>query len=450
MVATLVLAGLVVVVPNALEGEVDLLDIGSWVLASLLADLMCVRIGRSITLSMSLPVLLAAALLHPPVVTASIAFLGCLDLRELRGDSSIERILFNRSQIAVAAGGASYVMHLVGLSALEWPVVVGLSALGLIVDCSVNVAFVATSTVLSGRASWTATLKGLWGAEPWASVCLYASMCLIGPLLALIYVAWGPVALLLCTAILAPLRLALARIERLGLALDVVRLREAALLRAHRSAEVERQEERLVLAGDLHDEVLPALFKVHLMGEVLKQDLASGRLLELDDDLPELLEATKAAQLAVRLVVGDLRVKPSGTRGLLASIRSCADQQEGDGKPHFDLRLSKVGADERVELVLLQVAKEAMVNAGKYSGAARVTVELREWPIGWAHLVVVDNGSGFDPKEVDVESHFGLQLMRDRIETVGGRLFISSVRDGGTTITADIPVSANTLPGGRT
>ena len=48
----------------------------------------------------------------------------------------------------------------------------------------------------------------------------------------------------------------------------------------------------MVVAGELHDEVLPPLFKVHLMGQVLRQDLDSGQLLNLDCDLPELLSAT--------------------------------------------------------------------------------------------------------------------------------------------------------------
>lgn len=443
IVATLVIGGLLRAVPGAMNADVGPFDIGIWALASLLADLMFVRIGKSITLSMSLPVLLAAAYFHSPPVTALIAFLGCLDPRELRGESSIDRILFNRSQVAVAAGGASYAMHLVGPWAMEWPAIVGLSALGLAVDCVVNVALVSTSTVLSGRAGWAATLRGLLGAEPGASLCLYASMCLLAPLLGLIYVAWGSTALLACTAILIPFRLAYARIERLGLTLDVVRLREVALQRAYRSAESERQDERLTLAGDMHDDVLPALFKVHLMGEVLKQDLASGRLLELDEDILELLEATRASQLAVRRFVGGLLMKRSGTRGVLRAIRSCADQQEGDGKPRFDLRLSEFSADEEVELVLVQVAKEAMVNAGKYSAASRVTVELSERPSGWAKLVIADDGSGFEITAVDVESHFGLLLMRDRVEAVGGRLSISSMSGAGTTISAEIPLRSS-------
>jgi len=440
IVSVLVVGGLCFAVPRSLESGVRPADIGTWVLASLLADLMFVRIWKSITLSMSLPVLLAAAYFYAPPVTALIAFLGCLDPLELRGIYPLERILFNRSQIAVAAAAASLTMHGVGLQAVGWPAAVGVSMLGLAADCVVNVAFVTTSTVLSGRATWVATLKGMWGVEPFASLILYASMSLIAPLFGLIYLAWGGLALLTCTAILMPFRLAYARIERLGVTLEVVRLREAALQKAYASAELERRDERLVVAGDLHDEVLPALFKVHLMGEVLKQDLASGRLLDLDEDLPELLEATSTAQRAVRHVVGNLRVKQSGPQGLVSAIRSCADQEEGDGRPRFELRLAELRVTKRAHRVLVQVAREAIVNASRYSGASHVRVELAERHAGYAYLRIEDNGDGFDPAAVDPSAHFGLQLMKDRVEAAGGKLSVSSEPGGGTSITAVVPI----------
>jgi len=440
IVSVLVVGGLCFVVPKSLESGVRPIDIGTWALASLLADLMFVRIWKSITLSMSLPVLLAAAYFHAPPVTALIAFLGCLDPLELRGVYPPERVLFNRSQIAVAAAVASLVMHAVDPHSPGWLVVVGVSLLGLTADCVVNVAFVVTSTVLSGRGSWAGTLSGMWGAEPLASLVLYASMSLIAPILGLIYLVWGGLALLTCTAILVPFRLAYARIQRLGVTLEVVRLREAALQRAYASAELERREERLVVAGDLHDEVLPALFKVHLMGEVLKQDLASGRLLDLDEDLPELLEATSTAQSAVRHVVGDLRIRFPVSQSLLSAIRNCADQEEGDEKPRFELRLTDLRVANPAQRVLIQVAREAMTNASKYSSASHVRVELAERPAGHAYLRIEDNGGGFDPSTVDATAHFGLGLMKDRVESAGGRLIVSSVVGTGTSITAVIPI----------
>jgi len=418
----------------------DAAEIAAWVLACLLADLMYVRIGRSITLSMSLPVVLAVALLHSPAVTALIAFLGSLDPREIQGKSSVERIMFNRSQVAISAASASLAIHLIAPGASDWPLVVAACAVGLVADSIVNVALVATSTVLSGRATWKDVIVGLWGSEPIASLGLYLSACLIAPLLALIYRDWGSWALLACTALLMPIRVALSRIQALGISGEIIKIRDAEIASANESAIDGRRDERLTLAGDLHDEVLPALFKVHLMGEVLKQDLASGRLLDLDDDLPELLEATTTAQEAVRRVVGDLRSSRTAIRDVARAIRGYADQLETGGGPRIELSLCDVECGDRVGLVIVQVAREALVNSSRYSSARVIRLSLSPHSDEVAELTVTDDGRGFDVDCVDTAKHFGLQLMNERVEAVGGSLLVTTSPGCGTAITARIPM----------
>jgi hypothetical protein len=178
------------------------------------------------------------------------------------------------------------------------------------------------------------------------------------------------------------------------------------------------------------------------MGEVLRQDLASGRLLDLDEDLPDLLVATHAAQEAVRQVVGDLRTTRAAIRNVARAIRSCADQLEEDGKPRIDLKLAEVCVSEQTGLVLLQVTREALVNASRYSGTDRIRVNLEESPNGWADLSIADDGVGFDLAAVDDGSHFGIQLMRERVEAVGGRIEIVSSPGLGTVVYAAMPLQA--------
>jgi len=126
---------------------------------------------------------------------------------------------------------------------------------------------------------------------------------------------------------------------------------------------------------------------------------------------------------------------------LVSAIRSCADQEEGDGRPRFELRLTELQVTKRAHRVLIQVAREAIVNASKYSGASRVRVELAERHAGYAYLRIEDNGDGFDAAAVDSSTHFGLQLMRDRVEAAGGRLSITSEPGAGTSITAVVPIA---------
>jgi signal transduction histidine kinase len=205
----------------------------------------------------------------------------------------------------------------------------------------------------------------------------------------------------------------------------------------------ERKDERLTLAGELHDEILPPLFQVHLMAQVLRQDLASGRLLDLDEDLPALLEATEMAQSATRSLVRDLRRSALGAQGLLPTIRLLAEQLESSGAPRIVLDLEEVGASANCELLIYQVVREALTNAARYSKGQRITVSLRGASDGEAsdsiRLAVVDDGIGFDPRTVDSDDHFGLQLIAERVDAVGGAVTIDSRLGDGTSVQAVLP-----------
>ena len=59
-------------------------------------------------------------------------------------------------------------------------------------------------------------------------------------------------------------------------------------------------------------------------------------------------------------------------------------------------------------------------------------------------LTVRDDGRGFDPAVAagTAQGHFGLQVMRERMEGMEGRLMVESIPDRGTTITAMITPEA--------
>src|SRR5439155_16601945 len=134
--------------------------------------------------------------------------------------------------------------------------------------------------------------------------------------------------------------------------------REGALSEmTHRISE-ERSDERQLIAADLHDEVLQPLFKVTLMSQVLKADLSSGRLLEMDADLPELIGAAEAASSALRELIGDLRKSPIGTGGLGPALRHLAKGITERARVHLQTEIAAVGADRIDDLAVYQIAKE--------------------------------------------------------------------------------------------
>jgi signal transduction histidine kinase len=175
------------------------------------------------------------------------------------------------------------------------------------------------------------------------------------------------------------------------------------------------------------------------MGQVLRQDLAKGRLFELDEDLPELLAATEEAQRAIRDLMADATKSPIGASGLVPTLQLLVEgTNNAEGAPRVELDARAVNASPLSQLLTYQVVREALHNAVKHSDATKLSIRI--WSEGEAiRVVVADDGVGFDAHAVDSDEHFGLQIMRERVAAVGGTLVVETGPAAGTTVAAVIP-----------
>jgi signal transduction histidine kinase len=415
--------------------------VGLWIIVTAAADLMPVSLWGTVSLSMSLPVTLASGMVLPPVWAGFIAFTGACDVREFRGEVKFARALYNRSQVAASVMLASFAFHALGGDVRVWPVVLPISVLALAVDWIANTVMVMIPVGILSRVSVTEVMRRVHGNAPLDHALGYMCLGLLSVLLGVVVIqahAWGLFAFLLPVVIAREM---FSRGRRLEAAQGVILEKDKALVSSTQHVLEERKDERMAVAGELHDEVLPPLFKVHLMGQVLRQDLSSGRLLSLDEDLPELLSATEAAQGAVRLLLRDLRRSSLGPAGLNATLQHLARQLESSGATPIDLQLDEVGGSQSSQLLIYQVAREALNNAVRHSRAH--TILLRLWrEKETIRLAVADDGIGFDPSLVDSDLHFGLQLVAERVFAGGGSVVVDSRLGGGTSVTASVPMEA--------
>jgi signal transduction histidine kinase len=409
-----------------------------WAAVVASVDLLPVWVWRSVSVSMSFPVTLAAGMLFPPAEAALIAFIGSFDPRELRGEVSLAKSVFNRSQVAASVMAGSALFHLFGASVFEWPEVLVAGGVALGADAVTNALLVVAAVSIQDRTRPTRVLAQMFGLSPWHYVAGYLLLGLLSlPFAASVAIGRGWVLLLFLAPLLLTREMFRQRQEVMT-AQERLREKDTALLGAAGEMVRERREERLRLAGELHDEVLPSVYRVHLMGQVLKQDLAGGRLLDLDKDLPELLLATEEAQRVIRELLGDLRRSPIGASGLLPTLQMLIDQLPVGGTPVVSMQAEDPCSSSLSQLLAYQVIREALHNAAKHAHARHVDVRLwRDQEV--VRLSVSDDGLGFDVQSVDHDRHFGLQLMSERLEAAGGRLVIDSTLGHGTTVAASIP-----------
>jgi signal transduction histidine kinase len=444
MEAAIVIADLMILIVGLSRGSVPFDQAGASLLAwtALVAISQVVPLSASTNLSWSLdlPLLLGAGLVFGPITAGLMGVIGTVDPREFRGEITLGRACFNRAQVSLSAmsGVAAFELLGVGLQNWPWTAVAGLVAVA--ADMFVNYALVASFWALKDEVKVTEVVARMSFGPPGSFIPLYACFGFLGVLVA---EAFGEIGFPGVLAFAAPLLLAQQAFRHRQVAEEATQALEStvqALRSVGDTIATERRDERLVIAGELHDEVLPPLFQVHLMGQVIKQDLGTGRLLDLDQDVPDLLVAAEAAQTAIRDVILALRQSTLGPGGLKQTVRAHAAKLEEAGSCQLILNVHDVGGSASEQLLAYQVAREAMNNAARHSRANTIEVSLAEED-QMLLVTVDDDGVGFDQRSVDEASHFGLQLITERVRAAGGSVIVDSRLGKGTHVHAAIPTT---------
>lgn len=403
-----------------------------WIAVLAIANLFPVSGWYSTSLAPDLPIAVAAALVLSPTETAIVAFLGAFDPKEFRGRISLPKAIFNRTQVAIADLVGSIVGHAFLRHPSASPLSLPLALLVLASIVLVNISLVGPLISLERRIALADVVRRLHPGAP-VDLCLtFLTWGVLGAMLAALYAEIQGWALV---AFLAPALLGRQVLDRSQMFLEAVsafKTRERALTEMSRRIQDERTDERRLIAADLHDEVLQPLFKVSLMAHVLKADLAKGRLLDIDEDLPQLLSAAEIASETLRDLIGDLRRSTLGRGGLDRAVSSFIRAIESQGSIHVVSHIEQVHADPAVELAVYQIAKEALTNAIHHSRAGTISVSLIQSD-GDLVLSIADDGIGFDPS-TPKDGHYGLHILAERAAAIGATLFVDSFPGGGCTI----------------
>jgi len=213
----------------------------------------------------------------------------------------------------------------------------------------------------------------------------------------------------------------------------------AAELQALSRRLVEVQEsERRALARELHDRLGETLTALSInLGMLNRRGDSARRAARVKDSLG----LVKSAAAAIENIAGDLRPPMLDDHGLAAAL-------EWYGK-QFSQRVGvpvsvQAAEDERfapdVETALFRIAQEALNNVAKHARARNVAVTL--WRSA-AELVlsIADDGIGLAAAARGAQrSGLGLVTMRERAQAVGGRFAIEALAEGGTRLTARVPL----------
>lgn len=192
-------------------------------------------------------------------------------------------------------------------------------------------------------------------------------------------------------------------------------------------------EERATIARELHDSLAQVLsylrIQLTLLKRAIPEDNAGAQSImadfsrALNDAYRQLRELLTTFRLTLQQA--DL---PSALHEMLEDLQS-----QTPAKLTFDCRLPTLALDAQMQVHLLQIVREAVLNAIKHANASEIAVSCVTAPDGDHTVYIRDNGIGIgEPHEP--AGHYGLNIMHERAERLGGTLNFSQPSGGGTLV----------------
>jgi signal transduction histidine kinase/ligand-binding sensor domain-containing protein len=202
-------------------------------------------------------------------------------------------------------------------------------------------------------------------------------------------------------------------------------------------------EERARLAREIHDTLAQGF-----VGLSSQLDAVAAMVPREPETAKKHLElARKMARHSVteaRRSVQDLRASALEGQDLSSALETAARQWTAGSPVQVEVDASGGGTKlpQDAEQHLLRIAQEAVTNAVKHAGAAKIRIRLRSVN-GGLRLSVEDDGRGFDLDNAfsALGGHFGLLGMRERAERLGGKLDLKSESGKGTRVEVTVPLS---------
>jgi len=230
------------------------------------------------------------------------------------------------------------------------------------------------------------------------------------------------------------------RAAELGRANEALRVSNESIRALSARLERIREEERTVVAREIHDELGQALTG-------LKMDLGWLRK-HLPSVPPDLRARVESMEIladdtirSVRRIASELRPLILDDLGLAPAVEWLVRDFEKRTGIRCELACpadAEIGGGAATGV--FRILQEALTNVGRHAQARGVFVELRADRRRLA-LEVRDDGRGISEEEAAGQGSLGLLGMRERAALLGGRFRVSGTPGQGTAVTVEIPLS---------
>lgn len=204
-----------------------------------------------------------------------------------------------------------------------------------------------------------------------------------------------------------------------------------------------REEERIHIAREIHDELGQALTG-------LKYDLGALTKGYGSDDREVFMQKAQAVSQAIDRIINSVRRISSGLRpevldeiGLGAAIdwQAREFQRRTGVRCLVEMPPRFADPDKERSTALFRIFQELLTNVARHANATRVDVKLQDIEDEGLMLTVSDNGRGIRDDELQEGKSLGFLGLRERVLAFGGAIEVQGEEGKGTTVSVTIPTT---------
>lgn len=189
--------------------------------------------------------------------------------------------------------------------------------------------------------------------------------------------------------------------------------------------------ERQAIANEIHDSLAQTLNYARMNTALLNDAVRNHNGAMAARYAGDIDESLEIGQKAVRALITDFRseMDPAGLLHALRTLTGQIHRQHGI-MLDCDIRIADLDLPLEYEIQAYYIVREALFNIVKHSNASHARL-IVDHLCGHYAFAVEDNGVGtFSP----VEGHYGIIIMRERAQRIGGEIRVESTRGLGTCV----------------
>ncbi|MCR5254724.1 MAG: sensor histidine kinase [Acetatifactor sp.] len=203
-----------------------------------------------------------------------------------------------------------------------------------------------------------------------------------------------------------------------------------------------QEKDRQRIASELHDTSLQDLayliHKIELSRLFIDQDPIRAKL-----ELSVVEEKLRSIIGDIRNTIYDLRPMTFDDLGFKAAVERLLEEASEKNGLKTVSDIDEITCSDNIVLVtLFRILQECINNVVKHANAQTIVLKCKKID-GFCHVEVNDDGEGFtDDKAADQpDKHFGMTVMRERVNLLGGKIMIDSEAGSGTSIKIQVPLN---------